>query len=68
MGVGLFLVGGEQKDTPEHLQPLLVGNAGGDGITVPGLALPRESTHQVLPGLAVGKGLHIVGHKAPSSV
>ena len=66
LGVGQLLVCGEQKDLLDHVQVFLSGHTGGDGIAVPGLALPREGPHQVDVGLTAGEGLCFVWHEITS--
>ena len=52
-GVLLLLVGGEEEDGLQDVELLLPAEAGGEGVAVPGLALPGEGAHQILAGLAV---------------
>ena len=62
--VGLLLLGGEGKDPLQGVETLALGQPRGEGVAVAGLALPGKGTHQVQPGLAVGKGK---GHTVSSS-
>ena len=63
LGVGLLLVGGEGEHALQHVEVLLPGQPGGEGVAVAGLALAGEGPHQVEPGLALVKGN---GHGDPS--
>lgn len=62
LGVDPLLVGGEEEYPLKYRQPGFVGHPGGDGVAVPGLALPRESPHQIFPSLTVKKCLGFVRH------
>ena len=56
LGVGPLLVGGEGKDGLDDLQAVLLGQTGGEGIAVAGLALTGKGSEDVAFGLAVFKG------------
>ena len=62
LGMGLFLFRGKQKQALDHGQAAFVGDPGGNGIAAAGLALPGEGAHQVLSGLAGGKGFGLIWH------
>ena len=62
LGVGLFLLCGEQEQPLDHGQAAFVGDPGGDGIAAAGLALPGEGAHQILSGLTGGKDFGSIWH------
>ena len=53
--MGPLLVGGEGEHRLDHMQVLPLGQSGGKGVAVAGLALSRKGAQQVLMGLTLGK-------------
>ena len=53
LGVFLLLPGGVEEDLLQQLQFVLLADAGGEGVAVPGLTLPGEGAEEVFLGHAV---------------
>ena len=65
LGVLLLLVGGEGKNGLQNVELLLLAEAGGEGVAVPGLALSGKGPHQVFQGLAL---FEVFGHENTASL
>lgn len=56
LGVAQLLAGGEGEHRLDDIEVIFLGQPGGEGVAVPGLALSGESAEQIFLGLALGKG------------
>ena len=59
------LVGGEGENGLQNVELLLLAEAGGEGVAVPGLALSGKGPHQVFQGLAL---FEVFGHENTASL